>query len=197
MSPLLNLLYNFHWVSEAEAARSAQPWIGQWRRYLAGNAIRSIVNLRGPQPHLGWWRLETEICRAADITHYDLALNSRGLPTGERLAALLDIFDAAPKPLMIKCSGGQDRTSFAAALYLLHRRGWAAMDAALAQFSRFPYLHFPKTNQRWLRLFPAYAAAEARGAPLLDWLKSGYRREAFVAWLEANGHGDSYKGFIG
>ena len=75
-------------------------------------------------------------------------------------------FDTAPKPFLLKCSGGQDRTSFAAALYLIHRDGWSAMDAALAQFARFPYLHFPKTQQRWLKLFPDFARQDSGGAPL-------------------------------
>ena len=37
----------------------------------------------------------------------------------------LAAFDQAPRPFMLKCSGGQDRTSFAAALYLIHRGGWS------------------------------------------------------------------------
>ena len=32
------------------------------------------------------------------------------------------------------------------------------MDAAQAQFARFPYLHFPKQHQRWLKAFLDFAA---------------------------------------
>jgi len=58
---------------------------------------------------------------------------------------LIETFDTR-LGLPAEMSGGQDRTSYAAALYLIHRGGWQAMGAAQAQFARFPYLHFPKTN---------------------------------------------------
>jgi hypothetical protein len=45
------------------------------------------------------------------------------------------------------------RTSFAAALYLLHTRGWQARSEAEAQFAPWPYLHLPKRHQRWLKVF--------------------------------------------
>ena len=76
-----------------------------------------------------------------------------------------------PRPFLLKCSGGQDRTSFAAALYLIHRDGWTAMEKAREQFARFPYLHFPKGQQRWLKHFPDFARADSEGAPLAQWAR--------------------------
>jgi protein tyrosine/serine phosphatase len=190
----LDILYNFHWVATGEAARSAQPYLGMWRIFLGGNGIKAIINLRGAHPKWHWWRAETRICREMGIVHFDTAINSRRLPPPARLGLLIDTFDAAPRPFLVKCSGGQDRTSFVSALYLLHRFGWAGWDAAVAQFARFPYLHFPHANQRWLRLFLDYAKLEANGAPVAAWLKSGYERERFVAWLDQNGHGKTFKG---
>jgi hypothetical protein len=93
---------------------------------------------------------------------------------------------------MLKCSGGQDRTSFAAALYLIHRDGWQSMATAQAQFARFPYLHFPKTHQRWLRPFLDFAQEDARGQALAAWIAQGYTPERLQAWLDAHGLADSY-----
>jgi hypothetical protein len=194
--PLINALYNFHWIVADEAARSAQPYLGGWRHYLADNRIAAIVNLRGPQPHWSWWRQETAICAELGIGHFDVRISSRKLPGRDVLVALIDAFDAAPKPMMIKCSGGQDRTSLAAALYLLHRDGWDAHAAAAAQFARFPYLHFPKPHQRWLRLFIDYARIEANGLPLAVWLREQYDRDRLAAWLRKNGHGESFEGLL-
>jgi protein tyrosine/serine phosphatase len=191
---LLDALYNFHWVAKGEAARSAQPYLGCWRFYLTRNGIRSIVNLRGSHPQWGWWRTETRIAQELAIAHTDIAVNSRRLTDTARFVELIDFFDTAPKPFLIKCSGGQDRTSFVSALYLLHTQGWTAWDAAMAHFARFPYLHFPKRHQRWLKLFFEYARKDANGMPVGEWLKCRYDQARFADWLTKNGHGKTFKG---
>ncbi len=127
------------------------------------------------------------------MAHIDVMLDSRNLPTRPMLAALFDAFDAAPRPFLVKCSGGQDRTSFAAALYLIHRDGWAARAQAQSQFARWPYLHFPKEHQRWLRQFPAFAQMDSGGRPIAEWVRDSYTPERLRDWLDANGHAGTYK----
>jgi len=189
----LDILYNFHWVLPGEVGRAAQPYIGMWGPFLRGNGIRGLINLRGRNPDYGWWRNETKVCEAAGITHLDAMLDSRKLPTRAMLSALFEAFDGVPRPFLLKCSGGQDRTSFAAALYLIHRDGWGAMEAARAQFARFPYLHFPKRHQRWLKQFLDYAVLAAAGRPIAQWVREFYEPAQLAEWLDANGHSDTYK----
>jgi hypothetical protein len=64
---------------------------------------------------------------------------------------------------------------------------------ARRQFARFPYLHFPKRHQRWLKPFLDFAAEDARGAPLADWVHETYTPERAKAWLDAHGLEDGYK----
>jgi protein tyrosine/serine phosphatase len=192
MRSLPDILYNFHWVVPGDAARAAQAWAGGLGPFLKRRGIRAIINLRGRNDDLSWWRNETRVAAAGGIAHLDAMLDSRKLPTRAILVRLIEAFDTAPRPFMLKCSGGQDRTSFAAAIYLIHRGGWQAMAAAKAQFARFPYLHLPKTNQRWLAAFPGYAMHEANGAPIGKWIAEQYDPEKLKAWLDANGLGDSY-----
>jgi len=188
-----DILYNFHWVVPGEAARAAQAWAGLLGPFLRRNGIRTMINLRGPNPDYGWWRGEKRVTDALGIAHLDTTLDSRHLPTREMLVALIDAFDTAPKPFLVKCSGGQDRTSLAAALYLLHAKGWTAMDAARGQFARWPYLHFPKPEQRWLRHFIEFAREDARGVPISDWLRTAYSPERLRDWLAAHGHHGTFK----
>ncbi|MBL6852713.1 MAG: hypothetical protein ISS15_08385 [Alphaproteobacteria bacterium] len=188
-----DVLYNFHWIVPGEAARSSQAYAGFLAPFLKRHGIRTLINLRGPNPKYGWWRNEKGACEAVGATHLDVMLDSRHLPKREMLIALFDAFDASPKPFLVKCSGGQDRTSLAAALYVLHRDGWTAMELAARQFAQFPYLHFPKAHQRWLAQFPVYAAEQAKGRPIMDWVRNSYAPEAFRDWLEANGHAGSFK----
>ncbi len=191
-----DVLYNFHWIVPGEAARSAQAYAGLLGPFLARHRIRALINLRGNHPKFAWWRYENRVSTARGVTHIDVMLDSRRLPQRGMLAALFDAFDKAPRPLLIKCSGGQDRTSFAAALYLIHRDGWNAKPRAEQQFARFPYLHFPKDHQRWLKLFPAFAEQDAAGQPIAEWVRTVYQPEKLRDWLIANGHAASFNGIF-
>jgi len=187
-----DILYNFHWVVPGEAARAMQAWAGGLAPFLKRRGIRAIINLRGRNDDLSWWKKETATAKADGIAHLDAMLDSRKLPTREMLVRLVECFDTAPKPFMLKCSGGQDRTSFAAALYLIHRDGWQALETARAQFARFPYLHFPKTHQRWLKAFVEFARESAGGRPLAAWIADSYTPEKLKAWLDSHGLEGSY-----
>src|SRR5208337_3323327 len=121
MRSLGDVLYNFHWIVPEEAARSAQAYAGFLAPFLRGHQIRSVINLRGQNPHFAWWRYEKKVCSRLNVEHFDFCVNSRTLPARRLLIDLLDAFDASKKPFLIKCSGGQDRTSFAAAFFIIHR----------------------------------------------------------------------------
>jgi hypothetical protein len=110
---------------------------------------------------------------------------------------LLEAFDASPRPLLIKCSGGQDRTSFAAGLYLLHHHGPRAFTLAERQFARWPYLHWPKRRQRWLKLFLYFARERWSDTPLRNWIERHYSAHEFRSWLKERGEGQSFHGLYG
>jgi hypothetical protein len=194
MRSLPDILYNFHWVIPGEAARSAQAYAGFLGGFLRRRGIRAIVNLRGSHPNYAWWRYESRVCERLGVVQRNPKLNSRRLPTRAMLVDLIAAFEAAPTPMLIKCSGGQDRSSFASALYILHRKGWSAFEEAQAQFAAWPYLHRPKAQQRWLKPFVEFAREESRGRPLAQWIASDYTPEKLKAWLEARGMGDSFRG---
>jgi len=187
-----DILYNFHWVVPGEAARAMQAWAGGVGPFLKRRGIKAIINLRGRNADLSWWKHETAIAQAGGIAHLDAMLDSRKIATREMLARLIDCFDTAPRPFLLKCSGGQDRTGFAAALYIIHRDGWTAMAKARAQYARFPYLHFPKRHQRWLKAFLDFAADDAKGLPVGEWIRTRYTPEAAKAWMDDHGLADGY-----
>jgi len=194
MRPVSDVLYNFHWIAPGETARSAQAYAGFLGPFLRKHSIASVINLRGPNPKWSWWRYEKRVCARAGIAHFDVMLSSKRLPTKKMLENLFEAFDAAKKPMLLKCSGGQDRTSFAAALWLIHKMGWSAFGEAQAQFARWPYLHLPKPHQRWLKLFPEFAREAAGGRPLVQWVRESYTPELLKAWLDAKGASHTYKG---
>jgi protein tyrosine/serine phosphatase len=194
MRSLGDLFYNFHWIEQAKAARSSQAYAGMLAPFLRNRRIRAVINLRGPNPQWRWWRSERRVCAKLGIEHRDVMLSSKRLPTRKMVTALLDAFDEAPRPFLLKCSGGQDRTSFAAALYIVHTKGWAAIADAQKQFARWPYLHMPHRRQRWLKLFLVFAREDAGAKPLRAWIAERYIPESFKAWLEARGEAQSFHG---
>ena len=194
MRSVSDFFYNFHWIEAGKAARSSQAYAGFLGPFLKGRGIRALVNLRGPNPRWRWWRNEKKISARVGVEHRDVMLSSKRLPTRKMLLALLDAFDELPRPFLLKCSGGQDRTSFAAALYIVHTKGWSAFDDAQNQFARWPYLHMPKRHQRWLKLFPVYARENAGGRTLRSWVTEAYVPEKFKTWLEARGEAASFRG---
>jgi len=188
MRPFLDVLYKFRWVREGEAARSSQAYFGGLKRLMKHHGLRAIVNLRGENSDLSWWRYERRVCERLGARHFDTMLDSRKLPTRPMLARLMDAFEQAPRPLLLKCSGGQDRTGLAAALYLIHRDGWSARDTALAEFASSA-----KKHQRWLKLFIGFADEQARGRAVADWIRNDYEPEQFAQWLASHGHADSFE----
>jgi len=194
MSLILDRLYHLHWVSP-EVARSAQPYFGFYAAFLKPHGFKSLINLRGENAEFGWWKTETRVASALGIRHFDVRLSSRTLPSRSGLIALFDAFAAAESPLLLKCSGGQDRTGLAAALYLLQWKGPDALHEAEAQLRFWPYLHRPKRHQLWLKQFPAYAATQAGPATLSDWARTNYDPKHFAEWLSARGLAETFFAF--
>jgi len=194
MRSLPDVLYNFHWVAPGEVARSAQAWAGFLRPFLRSHRIATLINLRGHNPRWSWWHNEKRNCEAIGVLHRDVKLNSRMLPSKTLLLDMLNTFDEAKRPILLKCSGGQDRTSFAAALYLLHTRGMSARGEAEAQFARWPYLHLPKQHQRWLKAFLAFIEETTGTRSLREWIAAEYSPEVFQVWLQSRGLANAFRG---
>ena len=70
------------------------------------------------------------------------------------------------------------------------------MDAAHAQYARYPYLHFPKKHQRWLKPFLDFAAEDANGLPLAAWISERYTPERLKAWPETHGMAATHGGIF-
>ena len=187
---VLDRLYNFHWVVPG-VARSAQPYLGFYPAFLRSHGIRTLINLRGENVKHAWWHKERAMCAKLGIAHFDVRLSTRKLPAQDRIAGLFDAFARAQTPILMKCSGGQDRTSLAAAMYILNVHGAAGLTEAEAQFARWPYLHHPKQGQTWMKHFPAFAIDDTAGAPLSQWAQR-YTPQRLAAWLDAHGMARSF-----
>ena len=140
---------NFHVVVPGEVYRSAQPSADDILAAHRRHGIRTILNLRGAKPGRDWYENETTVARALGIRVVDFKMRAnRALMRGEtdRLVALLR---ELPKPILIHCKAGADRTGLAAALYLA-LDGKTGTDEAEWQLSaRYGHIGIPVFSAAW------------------------------------------------
>jgi len=108
---------NFHAITPGEAYRSSQMDRDELEHYIRKYAICSVINLQGRHDGKGWYTEENDVCRETGIRHYDLNMTSDQAPSESEIKALLDIYETAPRPVLIHCQAGADRSGLAAALW--------------------------------------------------------------------------------
>lgn len=108
---------NFHVITDGEAYRSAQLDRDELEYYVRRYNIRSILNLRGQNSDSDWYREELTVSAANRIKHYDIALSSTREPTENEVKQLTKIFREAPRPILIHCQAGADRSGVVAAMW--------------------------------------------------------------------------------
>jgi protein tyrosine/serine phosphatase len=108
---------NFHPITRGEAYRSAKLDRDKLEYYVTQYNIRSIVNLTGEHPRKPWYREEIQVSAQHNIKHYDIQLWAHHEPTEEDVEKLVEIFKTAPRPVLIHCKGGSDRSGLVAAMW--------------------------------------------------------------------------------
>ena len=134
---------NFHTVVVDEAYRSAQLDETQLTRYIKSHKIRSIVNLRGPNTGSKWYQDELRISDLAGVVHRDFGISANHEVSDEDLDAILRLMHDVPKPILIHCRSGADRTGLIAAIYqysIGHHKAFDAAGQLSMMYGHFPYL---------------------------------------------------------
>ncbi|MDX2074400.1 MAG: dual specificity protein phosphatase family protein [Alphaproteobacteria bacterium] len=114
----LQLGNNFHEVVPGELYRSAQLSSSAIEEYAQKYQIRTIINLRGENVGELWYDEEVKAAANNNIQHIDFRMAAKRQLTKAQVSNLIAIMRSAPKPILIHCRGGSDRTGLASALYL-------------------------------------------------------------------------------
>ncbi|HRO14165.1 MAG TPA: tyrosine-protein phosphatase [Paracoccus sp. (in: a-proteobacteria)] len=139
---------NYHAVIAGELYRSGQMDGPGLTRRIRDDGIRSVINLRGPNEGTAWYDEEIAATRAAGIAHLDFRMTARSSLSAEDARRLAAMMRDAPKPVLIHCDGGSDRTGLASALYLAAVAGQP--EQAGRQLSvRYGYLGIEGVTKAW------------------------------------------------
>ena len=145
----LHVSGNFHPVVAGDVYRSAQVSAADIATYRAKYGIASILNLRGAAPGEDWYDEEIAASSALGVAHADFAMNASRELGPDEAARLVSLMRGMPKPLLVHCRHGSDRTGLAMSLYLATIRG-ADEATAEGQLSLwFGHIGVPVLSDAW------------------------------------------------
>lgn len=140
--------------------RSSQLSGEALERWIRQDGIRTVINLRGPNPQAPWYRNERSATLRSGAVQVDLTLASDHWLSRAQARTLLETLDRAEYPILIHCQWGAERTGLVSSLIQLLEDG-NGPDAAAREFSAY-YLYAPTQDgqvmsghlrlyRRWLR----------------------------------------------
>jgi protein tyrosine/serine phosphatase len=91
--------------------------------------IKSVLNLRGENTDASWHQAEIAVTRKLNVSHYDQNLSSGTELSIEQTDEIVSLLRRAPKPILIHCDGGADRSALVSALYLFAVEGQTSDEA--------------------------------------------------------------------
>jgi len=173
---LLHTLYNNRFRLAGDLYRINQPSPGRLAAYKRRFGIRTVINLRGRNDQLGWYRLEEEACKTLGLTLVNTQVYSRGLVDEARLNELRKIIQTIELPALVHCKSGADRAGFFSALYRHYRLG-EPIELASGELSlKYGHVRLAKTGVLDY-FFESY-------------LRSRKYRESFCNWTETSFHAE-------
>jgi protein tyrosine phosphatase (PTP) superfamily phosphohydrolase (DUF442 family) len=131
LAPILG--QNFNPVVDGEIYRSAQLDAEDLASRVAEFGLASVVAVRAARPNKAWYQAEKSLADELGLPLVNLSLSADNMPSRQRLQALVAALDAAPRPMLLHCRAGVERSGLAAAVALLLEG--ESVEAARGQFS--------------------------------------------------------------
>lgn len=111
--------YNFHIVRPGQLYRCGQLPDDIWETVIRQYGIRTVINLRGRHPERTWYLAETEAAKRHSVQHFDLPIVRHNLPERSAVEQLFHWHKTVPRPVLVHCQSGTDRTSMIVVFWLL------------------------------------------------------------------------------
>lgn len=154
----IQLTGNFAAVVPGEVYRSNQPTAAAIADYAGRYGIRTIINLRGRHEKEAWYEEEAATAKRLGIGLVDFPMVADQRLDTDGAARFVAILKGAPRPILIHCRSGADRTGSASVIYLA-KVAKVNEDIAERQLSvRYGHIGIPL-------LSPTYAMDESWKQP--------------------------------
>ncbi|MFO0957540.1 MAG: tyrosine-protein phosphatase [Isosphaeraceae bacterium] len=114
--------------------------------WVRRDGIRTVINLRGPNPPIAWYRAERAATLGEGATQVDLTLASDHWLSRAQARTLLEALDGAEYPILIHCQWGAERTGLVSSFLQLLEEG-KGPEAAASEFAPY-YLYAPTKDGR-------------------------------------------------
>jgi len=139
---ILQLTGNFHSVKDGLVYRSAQPSGKDLDSYTSDLGLRSVINLRGASSST-WYAEEVEAANRNKLQLINFPMSDRRVLSSSDVNRLVRLMQEAPKPMLIHCKAGADRSGLAAALYLARVLNVPSEEAETQLSFRFGHIGIP------------------------------------------------------
>jgi protein tyrosine phosphatase (PTP) superfamily phosphohydrolase (DUF442 family) len=158
----------FQPIQGGGAYRSSQLSADELAYRIRTSDIRSMICLRGERVGKPWYEEQEAVASARGVPSYYLGWSAYGVGD-DRIVAYLRLLDQLPRPILIHCLAGRDRTGLAAAIYRHHVLGHEP-ESADDELRFVPYGHVPlfgyeamdEAFARYVRHYELFAAAARR-----------------------------------
>lgn len=168
MSITASCTYNHGAVIEGRVYRIAQPMSEDIEHIIKRDKIATVLRLRGGSSTDFWVHETCNGTEAGGATLVMIPISAHSLPPKDELIKIVDTLENAPKPILIHCMAGADRTGLASAISVLLAGG--TMERAREELDFWPHLH--------LRASKAIAMDQ-----VLDLYEPWYGKIDFQTWV--------------
>lgn len=134
---------NFSEVVAGELYRSAQMSRTTLETKIKENGIKSIINLRGRSESS---YNQDDVAQSMGVKFFEFPISARQKLTPNEMSQLIVLMRDAPKPLLIHCRAGADRTGLATTLYLEDIVGQDPSIASIALSFAYGHYSLPFTG---------------------------------------------------
>jgi hypothetical protein len=170
----ISLNPRFSAVIDNQVYRSAQLSASRLDEVVQTYGIRTIIALLGSENGALWYENEKTVAERHQVQMLNIDFGSHDLPSYNRLNQLVDALLSAPRPILLHCYRGSDRSGMASAIALILNDA-SSLETIEKQFSwRFGVIPF--SNSIGILFFDQYK----------EWLiETGrhHNRDIFLDWI--------------